>query len=169
MDCQSRIIVAGTGHRPQKLGGFGPDIGRRLLALVMPWLAENRPDEVISGMALGYDQALAEAAIHLGIPVTAAVPFDGQEARWPDAARARYRSILAKASRLVVVSPGGYAAAKLFTRNEWMVDQCTMLLALFDGSPAGGTAAAIDYAQRRQKPIENLWARWIALGAERHR
>ena len=56
--------VAGTGHRPNKLGGYDDDIYQRLVTLAMTYLEETRPKRVISGMALGWDQALAEAAVN---------------------------------------------------------------------------------------------------------
>jgi hypothetical protein len=34
-------------------------------------------------MARGWDLALAKAAVELGLPLFAAIPFVGQESRWP--------------------------------------------------------------------------------------
>ncbi len=36
-------------------------------------------------------------------------------------------------------------------RNEWMVDNCDMLVAVWDGTD-GGTYNCIDYAKRMKKP-----------------
>lgn len=55
------MIVAGTGHRPNKLGGYGDDVFERLVALARTYLWHMEPWHVISGMALGWDQALAQA------------------------------------------------------------------------------------------------------------
>ncbi len=97
-------VVAGTGHRPHGLGGYGGEAFRRLVVLARRALAEHRPDWVVSGMALGWDQALAEAALDLGLPLVAALPFEGQAARWPEVSQQRYRRILARADRVVVVT-----------------------------------------------------------------
>jgi uncharacterized phage-like protein YoqJ len=142
-----RAVVAGTGHRPEKLGGFGAEINRTLHALATRWLSEEHPGVVISGMAQGWDQALAHAAIDLGIPLVAAIPFKGQEAIWPLAAQRRYQAILRRAREIVAVSEGGYSARAMQARNELMVDLCDSLVALWDGS--SGAAPRTAFATRR--------------------
>lgn len=134
-----------------------------LLTLCQIALKELRPNEVISGMAQGYDQALAAAAITLSIPFTAAVPFRGQEEKWPLEAQETYRTILKRAKVVIYVSQGGYAASKMGTRNEWMVRRCDQLLALYDGTSLGGTANCILYAEKAGRPIINLWNDWLAM------
>lgn len=153
------LVLAGTGHRPDKLGGYGADISARLVDLARAALTKYQPDEVISGMALGWDTALALAAIDLGIPLTAAVPFEGQERKWRPEQQELFRTILAQATNVVVVSPGGYAVWKMQVRNEWMVDRATGMLALWDGS-SGGTGNCIAYARTREVEIVNLWSTW---------
>ena len=113
-------------------------------------------------MALGWDLALAHASVLTGIPFTAAVPCDAQESRWPPSSQAYYRRLLTLSDDVVVVSPGGYKPWKMQVRNEWMVDQCDLLLALWDGS-RGGKANCCWYAQRIERPIENLWREWTRL------
>lgn len=152
-------ILAGTGHRPNKLGGYSASASNRLRELAISELRRIEPSIVISGMAIGWDQALAEAAITLQIPLHAYTPFIGQEAAWPFESRSRFNRIMARASRVVVVSPGNYAAWKMQRRNERMVDDCTVLLALWDGSD-GGTANCVRYAQRVQRSINNCWSRF---------
>lgn len=152
------LVVAGTGHRPDKLGGFSSQVEGRLEALASAALARFKPDVVISGMALGWDWALAEASLKAGIPLIAAIPFVGQERRWQQESQRRYAEILAKAV-VVIVSPGGYSHKAMQVRNEWMVDRCHRLLALWDGS-SGGTANCINYAVTVNRPYHNLWVSW---------
>jgi len=153
------MILAATGHRPDKLGGYSPDVSSMLRRLAASCIGELRPDQVISGMALGWDIAVAEAALLAGVPLTAAVPCRDQDVRWPPEARERYRRILARASRVHVVSPGAYSPAKMQRRNVWMVDRCDLLLALWDGS-RGGTANCLAYADLRGRPYRNAWGLW---------
>lgn len=155
--------IHATRHRPQKLGGFGRATQARLLVLASCCLTGCADvTRVVSGMALGWDLALAHAAVLTGIPFTAAVPCDAQESRWPPSSQAYYRRLLALSDDVVVVSPGGYEPWKMQARNEWMVDQCDLLLALWDGS-RGGKANCCWYAQRIERPIENLWREWTRL------
>jgi uncharacterized phage-like protein YoqJ len=153
------VIIAATGHRPDKLGGYSDRVYWHLVAVAEQYLHSQQPDEVISGMALGWDQAFAEAALQLGIPVCAAVPFDGQASRWPRRSRRHYEDLLSLAKWIHVVSPGPYELWKMQARNRWMVDNCNRLAALWNGTP-GGTANCLQYA-RRKVPIDNLWGRWL--------
>ncbi len=148
-----------TGRRPQKLGGFTKEVDEKLRQLFIKKFLWLKPDNVISGMALGADMAAAEAAISLGIKVIAAVPFKGQETVWPESSQRRYNDILAKCSQIVTVCEGGYSASKLQERNVWMVDHSDMVLALWDGT-SGGTSNCVQYAERKGKTIRNIWSDW---------
>ena len=153
------MIVAGTGHRPDKLGGYGTDVTFKLRSLALNWLSDNEPERVITGMALGWDQALGWAAYDLGIPFTAALPFGGMEAKWPALSQQWYRDLLAKADEAIEVCPPGYAPWKMQKRNEYMVDNCDLVLALWNGT-SGGTANCIAYAGQQEKEIVNLWEKY---------
>ena len=59
------MIIAGTGHRPNKLGGYGRYVFMRLVTVATRWMEEqlDAGKEIeygISGMAIGFDQALAD-------------------------------------------------------------------------------------------------------------
>jgi len=107
-------------------------------------------------MALGWDTAVAIAALRGGIPLVAAVPFQGQEARWPAAAQKRYRDILAHADRIAIISPDSYSPQAMHVRNRWMVDRCDILATLWSGAP-GGTAACVAYADSVGRSRIDLW------------
>ncbi len=154
------MIIAATGHRPNKLGGYTDQVKQRLLDLATAALKHYKPTHVISGMALGWDQAVALAAVNLNIPFIAAVPFKGQESQWPQSSKDDYQTLLDLAQEVIIVCPGDYSPEKMQKRNEWMVEKCEMLLALWDGSP-GGTKNCIDYAKRDANPIVNLWDSWL--------
>lgn len=153
------MIIAGTGHRPNKLGGYSPEATRKLYNIAHTWLTDNKPSHVISGMALGWDMALANAAISCAIPFTAAIPFEGQESMWPKASQDFYNHLLSKANTIIDVCSPGYAAWKMQKRNEWMVDNCDTLLALWNGTN-GGTANCVNYAIKMEKSIINLYDRF---------
>lgn len=149
------LIIAATGHRPNKLGGYGADAATKLRAIARAHLQEKAPDSVIIGMALGWDQAVGWAAIELGIYAHAAIPFAGQEKAWPIESQAAYWALLERCASRTVVFPGGYCAYAMQLRNEWMVDRCNRLMAMWDGSP-GGTANCVKYAIKRGVAIDNL-------------
>ena len=148
------MIIAFSGHRPNKLGGFKvPNPTYNYICQeIEKTLLELKPEKIISGMALGVDQWAANVAIKLGIPFLAAVPFEGQERAWPEASQKVFHKLLDKAAEVVIVSEGGYAAHKMQTRNIWMVDHCDKLIAVWDGTP-GGTGNCVNYAISKDKEI----------------
>lgn len=158
------MILAGTGHRPSRLGGYGDDVFSKLVDLGMWAISEYQPSKIISGMAQGWDQALAEAAIRSGCPFVAAIPFTGQESVWPPAAKERYSRLVKSAATAIVITGGDYSAYKMQARNAWMVDNADGILALWNGT-SGGTANCVRYAEANQKPVFNLWDRWVNIPA----
>lgn len=154
------MIIAGTGHRPDKLLGYTVAAENTLIGFARYHLAQLAPEKVISGMALGWDQALAQAALDLRIPLIAAVPFDGFGAKWARSSAYACTVLLCRADEVHIVSdtPG---AAALQKRNEWMVDRADAMLALWDGS-WGGTFNCLEYAKKRRVRAINLWPEWQA-------
>ncbi len=152
------MIVAGTGHRPERLGGYGQDVFQRLVDLGHAYIVNKRPTSIISGMALGWDQALAQAAIDCGVPFIAALPGQNQPSRWPEEAKARWELLLSKAASSVCLE-SHVTPRSLDRRNQWMVDHCDRMVALYDGG-WGGTFNCLEYAKRKKKPVDNLWGLW---------
>jgi uncharacterized phage-like protein YoqJ len=163
----TRQIFAATGHRPDKLGGYSLSVHNRLVKLAKRYLQSHRPYKAISGMALGWDQAFAQACIDLEIPFEAAIPFEGQEKRWPRDSQIYYNDLLTQAKSIHIVGTAKpeapmYQIAKLMQeRNRYMVLHCTRLIALWDGTE-GGTANCIRFARANHKKckIVNLWDKW---------
>lgn len=148
------MIVAFTGHRPDKLGGYkipNPTY-IKVCQKIESTLKELNPEKVISGMALGVDQWAAFISYKLKIPFIAAVPFINQECKWPTSSQETYNKLIKLASEKVIVSDGEYSANKMQVRNEWMVDHCDQLIAIWDGS-SGGTGNCVNYAKSKNKLI----------------
>ena len=164
---QNRIVVA-TGHRPQKCGGFSEAARMLLKQIAIDWLRALKPRGAVSGMALGWDTAIVEACLHLGLPYVACIPFRGQESQWPLSSRMAYCDYLLKAANIIICSPGEYSAYKMQIRNERMIDMAlqygpglnnSILLALWDGT-SGGTENCILYARTRIQTM-NAWSDFL--------
>jgi len=152
--------VSVTGHRPDKVGGYDITVRRALGAFAAEQLLQIAPDQVITGMALGWDQAVAGACVLIGIPFVAAIPFSGQARRWPQEAQDRYYRLMECAyDRVTVCDEFVPVNRALQKRNEWMVDRADEVIALWDGS-FGGTHNCITYANKKGVPVRNLWDRW---------
>ena len=151
------MILAATGHRCSKLGFeyglIGPysDYIRQEFRKI---ILDRKPDKCISGMALGADQLFALVAIELGVPVTAAVPFKGQESIWPKKSKDLYYEILGNS--LVdeyVVYEGDYQPWKMLKRNCWMVDNSDVIAAVWNNCKGGGTYHCVEYARSKDKEL----------------
>lgn len=154
------MIICGTGHRPDKLGGYKQEVFDRLVTLAWDALDDIRPTEVIVGMALGWDQALAQAAINAGVPFHAYCPCWNQDNRWPPPSRKKYSELLDQAESIRYTHKGGYPGPWCMQqRNVDMVDAAECVLTLWDGSD-GGTGNCIDYATKQTKTVINLWDEW---------
>lgn len=165
-------IIAITGHRPSSINksyNLEHDNWNWTRQELRAAFELHDADRVITGMALGVDQLAAQVAIAEGIPFTAAIPFDGQEGRWPEESQELYNDLLLAADDVVFVSEPPYAAWKLHKRNEWMIDNSDMLVAVWNGDKKGGTANAVRYGL---KTFEQVWridpvrerADWYAEG-----
>lgn len=148
------MIVSFTGHRPEEISGYGG-------GLCQDWVIQQlnnilyltKPSLAISGMALGVDQWAAANCTYLNIPWIAAIPFVGQEKVWPPESQDQYWRILKNAKEVKIVSEGGYSPEKMQLRNEWMVDNSDLVIAVWNGVPKGGTANCVRYAELVKKPI----------------
>ncbi len=157
-DCE---ILAVTGHRPPKLGGYDLLLFDCLVRFAVTELKQIQPEYVLTGMALGWDQAIAEACDRIGIPFIACLPHDNPGSNWPDHSREYLDQLLNKAHDIWWCPGGPYEPQKMQIRNETMVDECDTLLALYDGEPQGGTHNCVNYAQMESNClIINCWERW---------
>lgn len=152
-------ILGTAGHRPHK----GAQPAAALLLLAEEVLVTERPNSLVVGMATGWDMAMARAAFNLGIPYVAAVPFEGQESRWPDQVQAEYWSLLGGAAKVVHVSPPGFTVQKMHRRNQWIVDRIDRASVLWDGFDDSGTADFVRRARAAKIEPTNMWTRWQAL------
>ena len=155
------MILTGSGHRAHSLGTSYAPMQLKLVDFAETILTEMQPDHVVSGMATGWDQALARASRRMGIPYDAVIPFVGQESRWHSSDRAAYKDLLADAENIQIVAedPTDYRQA-LMGRNEVMVDQSDGVLGLWDGRKNGGTFQCLRYAHKRGAPVHQLFQRW---------
>lgn len=150
--------VAITGHRPQNL-----DSDFTYKSAIWEWIRSElgatfqkvQPSKIYTGMALGVDTVAAEVAIALEIPFVAAIPFPGQEAKWTQEQQDHYRMLLTFAEDVVEVDKGPYSPYLLQKRNEYMVDNSDLLVAVWNGWK-GGTRNCVEYALKNQVPVWRL-------------
>lgn len=147
------MIVAGTGHRPEKTEG--EEIVRTKSRVKLQYTPGITT--FITGMAAGLDLWAADEARLLGIEVWAAIPWKGHQPRKQD--KELYDRILGYAVKKVFVTevddyPGPWVYQK---RNEWMVDNADAIMSYWDGVEKGGTWNCVKYARKVGKPITNIY------------
>ena len=150
------MIISVTGHRdveaePGELVTFA--------RLCVARMVQGGVEEIITGMARGWDLAIAKAAFDLGVPYCAAVPFPSQARLWKFHDQRDWELAMSRAARVVTL--GRFALDKYFLQcNEWMVDHSHELWSFWRGSP-GGTSHCTLYAERKGVRVVPLWEAWI--------
>ncbi len=171
-----------TGYRPHRFAfspdGLRPEQVQAALGEQIGRLYDEGYRTFITGMCVGVDlwaaaEVLALATRYEDVSLVAAVPFAGQESRWPAVDRQNYRRLLAACTRVeTLFSPEEakqHPAACYRKRNEWMVDRSDMVLAVYtaaDSAPRSGTAATVRYARRKLKRILYIHPTTLATAEE---
>lgn len=160
------MLFGVTGHRdveqePGELLQFAR------LSLARMVCSTTAPIEgVITGMARGWDLAVAEACDEFGIPFWAALPFWNQAKRWRPADRALWDRLITRAAHVEIGGTLEMVSAYL-KRDRWIVDQCDELWALNSGRRSGTDSTCL-YAQNVERKIVSLWPDWLDFRRSNH-
>ena len=139
------IKVAVTGHRPERIIGRQNDIKYWLEGQIKNLLACYDEVLLIDGMAPGVDQLAALAALKVGAQVSCYFPYkkklhDVQKYIVENAKECRYMY-------------EKFQDGCFIDRDRRMVDDCDILIVVWDGKKYGGTYATYRYAFDRGKNI----------------
>jgi len=154
------MMYAVTGHQPHLLGGFGDEAQETLTAFACAWVSRVRPAKLVSGMAPGWDLAMARAAIRCDVRLVAALAFADQGQDWPEHAREELKRLLDAAEYVHVHSNDKHRGCWT-NRDRWVLGQADAVVALWSGVD-GGTGTAVKAAEDMGLPVTNLWDEWIA-------
>jgi hypothetical protein len=111
-----------------------------------------------SSLATGSDQIFADAAIDLGIPITGVIPLEGYERYFHGDDLASYRRLLARCE-IIQLGWKGDPERAFFEAGKFVVENCHVLFAVWDGASAeglGGTADIVAYASRLSRKIIHI-------------
>ena len=152
------MSVCFSGYRPEKLpwGENEADprcenLKKRLYNAVCD-ACEDGYAHFICGMARGADLYACEAALaarerYPHITVEAAIPCPTQADGWPEAERARWRSLIERCDFETLVQ-ARYALGCMQRRNRYMVEHSGRVVAGFGGQE-GGPRLTVEYAMRQ--------------------
>jgi len=158
------LVVAVTGHR-DLIASEAPGI-RQLVVDLLKGLAHQYPDRrlsVMSPLAEGADQLVAEVALELGIALTVPLPmpkhiylkdFETPESRarfesLHDSAEDAFELPRAKGNTIEEISRPGQARNREYAQlGVFLCAHCHILLAIWDGKPSGdlgGTGQVVKF------------------------
>ncbi len=159
----SKKVCAFTGHRPQILPILTNEQDERCQKLkaelkkaIEKVITEQGITHFISGMALGVDTFAAETVLELKlkypeITLECAIPCETQAEKWNEQQRDRYFGIVEKCDKETMLQ-NRYTPDCMFKRNRYMVYNCDVLIAVWDGRPSG-TSKTVEYAKELGKEI----------------
>jgi hypothetical protein len=114
----------------------------------------------VTSLAMGADQLFAHAVLHKGGSLEVIVPFPGYEKRFDVGhKRHEYLSLLAKASKKVVLDKESSDESAYYTAGKQVADVSDLLIAVWNGKPAeglGGTGDIVEYSKRHGKRIIHI-------------
>jgi uncharacterized phage-like protein YoqJ len=180
------IATTGHRPNNQYLGGYDLTSNRnmKIMAVLEDYFNDIIKDALFSGEteitfifggAIGIDTLGYIVAKNLRdkvylkgmISIILAMPFENQDGAWfrqEDKDRLRYQRIVADSVVQVDKLPkyavnytvGEYHPLKMQKRNEYMVDNSDIVVAVWDGSKKGGTYNCVKYAKANNKKIIHI-------------
>lgn len=151
--------VGVTGHQvlpPQAVALVQerlPSIFRRLHAT-----------EVVGSLAKGADQLCAAIALELGIAIRVIVPSQGYSTTFDKEGLETYERLRREATSVVTLEYADPSEEAFNAAGRQVVDECEVLLAVWDGLSAsglGGTGDIVAYARSKGTSVTVLWPRGV--------
>lgn len=138
--------IALTGHTIGRLRGKDAEVRDWLATVLMIMVQEGDDIELLCGGAEGADEIFGDFAFWFPqVKLRLCLPIKGYRGKQLDKLKERANSI--------------YYAGETWERglntirDRYMVDNCDVLLAVWDGIQQGGTWTTIKYARKKNKRI----------------
>lgn len=146
-----RVMV--TGHRPQHLTPE-EQAWSQVSLMHTAWRFRSVYGTVhgISGLALGADTWWALGVLASGMHLHAHIPFPQQPSKWQPADKAMWAELRRKAKTEKVIADK-FSVGALHARNDSMLKDADLVVALFKPGTTGGTAGAVDKATKKGMPM----------------
>lgn len=155
----SNLSVCFSGHRPQKLFKNctdKKDFFKKLQNAIneqIQELVKKGYTDFYSGMAQGTDLMASELIINLkqknkDIHHHAVYPFALQSHSYNDYWKNLFMKVLTNSDTNTVLNKD-YVKGCYFERNKYLIDNSSVLIAVFDGDYKSGTGQTINYALKK--------------------
>lgn len=167
MEIIKEKTVAFTGHRTLMTADGNPDANlenviRTELSFCLEDCYKEGKNTFISGLAVGWDMLCAEEVLklkakHSDVILIAAIPFMGQELMYCNINKQRYKRIYESADYREFINDSGYDRDAYHNRNDWMIANCSEMIAYFNGKPRSGTSSTVRKASKSGVEILNIF------------
>ena len=158
------IRIGVTGHRilknPQEIATSVQEVLRKIGKIVKRANNESAKFVAISPLAEGADRIVAQEILAIpGSAMEAILPLEPEEYMKDfetSSSKEEFRGLLQKAAMTHRVTPQPTRSEAYELAGRFVVDNCDVLLAVWDGEAGrgrGGTAEIVNYARKTGKPL----------------
>ena len=151
-----------TSHRYEHEPSVRINLFDHLFIILEKEYLENGYDTFLCGMALGFDTVAALASLHLrekykDIRFIAVVPFENQEAKFPEVDKILYANFIAIADSIIVINDKGYSNEAYHERNDFLIANSSKIIAYHNGKLRSGAGSTIRKALAQGVEVENVY------------
>jgi len=149
-------IVGFSGHQ-----ALAAETREAVRAALMKTLSKWDKVLAVTSLAAGSDQIFAECALATGGQLVAVIPCEGYERTFNDPSDlASYHRLLKLSTDQLLLPYQEPSEEAYWAAGKRIVDMADILVAVWDGEPAGGlggTADVVKYAEKQKKEILRIW------------
>ena len=151
------VVVGITGHQ-----NLTEPTRRQAAAAAAQRVALLDDGEIVglTSLAAGADQALAFSILAAGGRIEVVLPSRGYHDTLKGPDRRSYEQLLGLAANVVELPHPEPSDQAYYEAGQAIVERCDLLLAVWDGQPAGGlggTADVVAYARQRGVDVHVIW------------
>lgn len=150
--CLQNKTCAVTGHRRLR-----SDFDEQALKKEFEKIIERGYEVFLSGMALGFDMKCVKALEELKeaypfIKIGAVIPCKDQGEFYKGEALEEYERMIADADYRIILEEE-YTKDCMLRRNDFLIENSTLILAYYLGTKRGGTYYTINHAKKANREI----------------
>ncbi len=148
------MIVGITGHQKR------PEIDWTSVQTHLLGVMEKlHPTSSIGSLAAGTDQVFAAVALQVRCRQVVVLPFEGYDELLEGDARRMFNFLLSRAAEIKRLNLKLPEEEAYMLAGQYIVDNCDLLIAVWDGKPAaglGGTGDIVAYARSKNREVTVL-------------
>ena len=159
--------VCFSGHRSERLPKLRDELDNLSIAIYeeIDKAVDDGFDTFIFGACYGFDLMCAKMVLlrqmvvrhddSKCIRLIAAIPFNGQTAKWNKQNQEIYLNTISKCDEVITIS-AKFSMNCYHKRNRYMVDNSNRLICYYDGC-SSGTRNTVNYANQKDCEVINLY------------